>query len=86
MNATRRVLRYLYHNTRHMPLAHNKFNIANLRVVIYTDSSWADDEDAKATKREIKNTQDNKKARQQESMRKTEQERERENKTAKKYV
>ena len=49
MNAARRVLRYLYH-THHMPLVYNKFNITNLRVVVYADSSWADDTDTRRSR------------------------------------
>ena len=49
MNAARRVLRYLYH-TRHMPLVYNKFDITNLRVVVYADSSWADDADTRRSR------------------------------------
>ena len=49
MEAARRVLRYLYH-TRRMPLVYNKFDITHLRVVVYADSSWADDADTRRSR------------------------------------
>ena len=49
MDAARRVLRYLYH-TREMPLVYNKFNAKHLRIVVFADSSWADDTDTRRSR------------------------------------
>ena len=49
LEAAQRVLRYLYH-TRKMALIYNKCDIANLRITVFADSSWANDVDSRRSR------------------------------------
>ena len=48
MVAAKRVLRYLYH-TCHMSLVYNKFNLKDLLITVFADSSWANDVDTRSS-------------------------------------